>query len=157
MHYWVVGGIGQDLGNYTVTVNSTVLGGSGLYTFSLNVMWNQAVAPYYQNISTLYMTGSVRLIQSMVISYEPNPPTVPIFGNVSIMLSFTDLDHSIPIENAESAISLVYKSTGLAPTLWNINGSGNGLYEVTVNCSDAGTLGTNAFIITIDLYPYQPV
>ncbi|MHA2162961.1 MAG: hypothetical protein ACXABF_11110 [Candidatus Thorarchaeota archaeon] len=153
--YWVIRGIGVNFGEYTILVDSTKLSGVGLYTFSLRLLWNPTSVPYYRNTTEVYLLGSVRLIQSLLTNAEPSPSTVPINDNVSIVLTFIDLDHSVPIVGAQSNITVTYKSDGSIPSLWSISVQAPGVYEIVVNCTDAGSTGTNALVIRIDLSAFQ--
>ncbi|MHA1926427.1 MAG: hypothetical protein ACW974_10975, partial [Candidatus Thorarchaeota archaeon] len=153
--FWVVRGVGFEFGEYTILVDTNKLSGVGLYTFSLLLQWNPSIVPYYRNASEVFLIGSVRLIQSQLDYYEPSPTTVPISDNVSVVLTLNDTDHLLPIGGAESNLTVTYKSDGSVPSIWSITVIGLGIYEITVNCSDAGSTGTNALVIQIDLSNYQ--
>jgi hypothetical protein len=153
--YWIVRGIGVNFGEYTILVDSTKLSGVGLYTFSLRLLWNPSSAPFYRNTTEVYLLGSVRLIQSLLTNDEPSPSTVPINDNVSVVLTFTDLDHSVPIVGAQSNITVTYKSDGSIPSIWSISVQAAGVYVIVVNCTDAGSGGTNALVIRIDMSAFQ--
>ncbi|MGD9382331.1 MAG: hypothetical protein PVI03_07795, partial [Candidatus Thorarchaeota archaeon] len=153
--FWVLRGVGFYLGEYTVMVDSNKLSGVGLYTFSLRLQWNPSLAPYYRNASEVFLIGSIRLIQSQLTYDEPTPTTVPISDNVSVVLTLMDGDHSLPIGGAESNISVTYKSDGSVPSIWCISVIAPGMYELVVNCTDAGSGGTNALVIQIDLSNYH--
>ncbi|MFW9912439.1 MAG: LamG-like jellyroll fold domain-containing protein, partial [Candidatus Thorarchaeota archaeon] len=153
--FWVVRGVGIEFGEYTILVDTSKLNGVGLYTFSLRLQWNPSIAPYYRNASEVFLVGSVRLIQSQLDYEEPTPTTVPINDNVSVVLTLADADHLLPIAEAESNISVTYKSDGSVPSIWSITVVAPGMYELVVNCTDAGSGGTNALVIQIDLSNYQ--
>ncbi|MFW9884508.1 MAG: DUF2341 domain-containing protein [Candidatus Thorarchaeota archaeon] len=153
--FWIVRGVGPEFGEYTILVDTSKLSGVGLYTFSLRLQWNQSIAPYYRNTSEVFLIGSVRLIQSQLDYEDPIPTTVPINDNVSVVLTFTDSDHLLPIAGAENNISVTYKSDGSVPSIWSITVVVPGMYELVVNCTDAGSAGTNALVIQVDLSDYQ--
>jgi hypothetical protein len=153
--FWVLRGVGFYLGEYTVLVDSNKLSGVGLYTFSLRLQWNQSQVPYYRNASEVFLIGSIRLIQSQLEYDDPTPTTVPISDNVSVVLTLTDGDHLLPIGGAENNITVTYKSDGSIPSIWSITVIAPGEYEIVVNCTDAGSGGTNALVIQIDLSNYQ--
>ncbi|MFX1438919.1 MAG: LamG-like jellyroll fold domain-containing protein [Promethearchaeota archaeon] len=153
--FWVVRGVGIEFGEYTILVDTDKLTGVGLYTFSLRLQWNPSVAPYYRNASEVFLVGSVRLIQSQLEYEEPTPTTVPINDNVSVVLTLADADHLLPIAGAENNISVTYKSDGSTPSIWSITVVAPGMYGLVVNCTDAGSSGTNALVIQIDLSNYQ--
>jgi hypothetical protein len=152
--FWIIRGVFLDYGEYTILVDSNRLNGVGLYTFSLKLQWNPSMAPYYRNASEVFLIGSVRLIQSQLVYDEPSPTTVPIDDNVSVVLTFTDADHLLPIGGAENNITVTYKSDGSVPSIWSLTAIAPGIYEIVVNCTDAGS-GTNALVVQIDLSNYQ--
>ncbi|MFX0054392.1 MAG: DUF2341 domain-containing protein [Candidatus Hermodarchaeota archaeon] len=152
--FWVLRNT-QGEGSYEIVVDSNALGSSGTFTFRLKLLWDSGTSPYYRNTTTLYLTGSVRLVQALLTNDIPNPSIVPLYYNCSVVLNFTDLDHSVQITGAEAVANVRYKSTGLAPSIWNIYVVSPGVYQLTVNCSDAAASGTDALIVEIDLYPYQ--
>ncbi|MHA2143679.1 MAG: hypothetical protein ACXADD_19550, partial [Candidatus Thorarchaeota archaeon] len=153
--FWVIRGIGFEQGEYTVLVDSSKLSGVGLYTFSLRLQWNPSLVPYYRNASEVFLVGSVRLIQSQLTYQEPTPTTVPINDNVSVVLTLMDGDHLLPIGGVENNITVTYKSDGSVPSIWSVTVVAPGIYELVVNCTDAGSGGTNALVIQIDLSNYQ--
>jgi hypothetical protein len=152
--FWIVSGVGPEFGEYAILVDTNKLSGVGLYTFSLQLQWNQSIAPYYRNASEVFLVGSVRLIQSHLESDEPIPTTVPINDNVSVLLTLTDTDHSLLLSGAENNISVTYKSDGSVPSIWSVSVIAPGIYELVVNCTDAAS-GTNALVVQIDLSNYQ--
>jgi hypothetical protein len=105
----------------------------------------------------MFLQGSVRLIQTQLTNEEPDPSTVPINDNVSVVLNFQDLDHASPIIGAEGSFSVVYKTNASGPTSWSITPISPGIYELVVDCYDAGAIGTNALIITLVFPDYQTV
>jgi hypothetical protein len=153
--FWIVRGVGFENGDYTILVDTMKLSGVGLYTFSLRLQWNPSQVPYYRNASEVFLIGSVRLIQSQLTYDDPIPTTVPISDNVSVVLTLTDGDHLLPIVGAENNITVTYKSDGSIPSIWSIIVTAPGEYEIVVNCTDAGSGGTNALVIQIDLSNYQ--
>ena len=151
--FWVY----RNSGDYSIFVDTTSLGSTGTFTFSLRLLWNPTVAPYYRNTTTIFLQGSVRLIQLQLTNEEPVPSTVPINENVSVILNLQDLDHLGPISGAESSFSVRYKTNASGPYIWSITPISPGIYNLTVDCYDAGTTGTNALIITLALPDYQTV
>ncbi|MFX1473554.1 MAG: hypothetical protein ACFFBM_13685 [Promethearchaeota archaeon] len=156
LDYWVFRDTQGD-GSYEIVVDSDALGSSGTFTFRLRLLWDSGISPYYRNTTIIYLTGSVRLVQALLTNDAPNPSIVPLYYNCSVLLYFNDLDHSLQITGAESVANVRYKSTGLTPSIWNIYVVSPGIYQLTVNCSDAAASGTDALIVEIDLYPYQTV
>ncbi|NHJ13847.1 MAG: DUF2341 domain-containing protein [Candidatus Thorarchaeota archaeon] len=155
LSYWVIRGSGTQAGHYTILVDSRQLNGVGQYSFSLRLLWNPSVAPYYRNTSEVLLLGSIRLIQSLLTNGDPDPSTVPINDNVTVVLTFVDLDNGDPISEAQSYISVIYKISGSAPTIWSVAVLSPGIYELVVNCTDAGSMGTNALVVRITMSDYQ--
>jgi hypothetical protein len=151
--FWIL----RDTGNYSILIDTTSLGSTGTFTFSLRLLWNPFLEPFYRNTTTLYLQGTVRLIQTQLTNNEPNPSTVPINDNVSVVLYLQDLDHANPINGAEGSFSVRYKTNASGPATWSITPISLGVYELVVDCSDAGVTGTNALIITLSFPDYQAV
>ncbi len=151
--FWIF----RNAGDYSILVDTTSLGSTGTFTFSLRLLWNPTIVPFYRNTTTIFLQGSVRLIQAQLTNEEPNPSTVPINDNVSVVLNLQDLDHAIPISGAETSFSVVYKTNASGPASWSISPISPGVYELVVDCFDAGVTGTNALIITLSLSDYQTV
>jgi len=153
VNFWIF----RNAGDYSIVVDTTSLGSTGTFTFSLRLLWNPTMVPFYKNTTTIFLQGSVRLIQAQLTNEEPNPSTVPINDNVSVVLNLQDLDHSIPISGAETSFSVVYKTNESGPASWSITPISQGVYELVVDCFDAGVTGTNALIITLSLSDYQTI
>jgi hypothetical protein len=145
----------QGDGSYEIVVDTAALGAIGTYTFRLRLLWDPGMAPYYENTTMLYLSGSVRLVQALLKNDIPVPSPVPLHYNCSVLLNFTDLDHDLQISAAEASITVRYKSTGLAPSVWSIEAVSPGIYRLVVNCSDAASSETDALIVAADLNPYQ--
>ncbi|MFX1331043.1 MAG: hypothetical protein ACFE9W_05785 [Promethearchaeota archaeon] len=155
--YWITAGVGPDAGRYTVDVSSTALGSLGLYNFILEVRWNPVVSPYYANITNLLMKGVVRAIQVSLSSELPTPSVAAFYQNISFIVTFTDIDHSLGIPGAEGAISLKYDSTGLEPSCWSVHSIAAGAYNISLNLTDSLTTGLQYITVGITLFPYQSV
>jgi hypothetical protein len=151
--FWII----RDTGNYSILIDTTSLGSTGTFTFSLRLLWNPTLAPFYRNTTTIFLQGAVRLIQTQLTNEEPNPSTVPINDNVSVVLILQDLDHAISIVGAEGSFSVRYKTNASGPATWSITPISPGVYELVVDCTDAGATGTNALIITLSIPDYQSV
>jgi len=155
--YWVTRGAGVDAGNYTISVDTEVLGSIATFSFSLGIRWNPSLSPYYQNATMLQIKGSVRLIQASIAYSAPSPVTVPINDNVSVVVTFIDTDHNVAVNGAGVDIAVVYKSTLKAPAVWGWKSLGNGQYNITVDTSDAPAITTTIIVISVDHYPYVKV
>ncbi|MFW9887998.1 MAG: hypothetical protein ACFFER_07450 [Candidatus Thorarchaeota archaeon] len=147
--------IAEDQGTYVISVDTNALGAVGTYQFSLSVHWNSQQQPYYLNTTTLTLTGSVRLTDTLLTSDAPDPYTVPYKDNVSIIVTFTDLDHAIGIDGAGAGITINYTATGAIPSVWDYKALGSGRYRIVINTTDAGDPGIKTLQISIDSYPYR--
>ncbi|MFW9810237.1 MAG: hypothetical protein ACFFE6_12745 [Candidatus Thorarchaeota archaeon] len=151
--FWIF----RNAGNYSIVVDTNSLGNIGTFTFSLRLLWNPTLVPFYRNTTTILLQGTVRLIQAQLKNEEPDPSTVPLNDDVSVILNLNDLDHSIPISGAEGSFSVRYKTNASGPAIWSITPIAPGVYELVVDCFDAGATGTNALIVTLSLSDYQSV
>ncbi|MHA1903428.1 MAG: hypothetical protein ACW977_05620 [Candidatus Thorarchaeota archaeon] len=155
--FWVIVGTGPEAGEYIIDVNSSVLGGLGLYTFTLEVIWNPLISPYYNNVTNLQTKAVVRAIQVSLSSELPTPSVAAFYQNISFAINFTDIDHSQGIDGALGSISLRYGSTGSEPSIWSVNAISNGVYNITLNLTDTLVTGLQYIIINITLYPYYSI
>jgi hypothetical protein len=149
--FWIT----EDQGVYVVSVDTNSLGVVGTYQFSLSVQWDPLRQPFYLNTTTLTLTGSVRLTDTLLTSDAPTPYTVPYTDNVSIIVTFTDLDNTVGIEGAGSAIRINYTATGAIPATWDYEVVSPGRYRIIINTTDAGAPGIKTMQISIDYYPYR--
>ncbi|MFX1439782.1 MAG: hypothetical protein ACFFFD_05990 [Promethearchaeota archaeon] len=149
--FWISG----NQGNYIVSVDTDALGDVGTYRFSLSVQWDPGRQPYYLNTTTLTLTGSVRLTDTLLTSGAPDPYTVPYTDNVTIVVTFTDLDHAEGIDGAGAGITINYTATGDIPAVWDYEALGQGKYRIVINTTDAGNPGIKTMQISIESYPYR--
>jgi hypothetical protein len=153
--YWVTGGTGPETGKYTVDVDTGSLGSVATFNFLIGVQWNSTSSPYYANITGIPISGVVRLIQNTIVGGLPNPSILAYYQNFSFVVNFTDFDHSLQIDGAESAISILCKSTGQPPSVWSIDPLSGGLYNITVNATDLLSPGLHSISVSVDHYPYE--
>ncbi|RDE12504.1 MAG: hypothetical protein C4K49_09875, partial [Candidatus Thorarchaeota archaeon] len=149
--YWIYD---NGTGTYTVLVSSSSLGDLGQYIFALEVGWDPLDAPYYSNVTALGMTAVVRLVQASLACDLPTPSVIAFLQNVSIVVNMTDNDRSVPVNGAEGAISVVYKSSMLEPAQWSVRALGGGVYNITVNITESAAIGPQTFVIRASFYPY---
>ncbi|MFW9889980.1 MAG: hypothetical protein ACFFER_17495, partial [Candidatus Thorarchaeota archaeon] len=155
--YWITAGVGPEAGRYTIDVSSTALGSFGLYNFILEIRWNPIVSPYYGNITNLHMEGVVRAIQVSLSSELPTPSVAAFYQNISFIVTFTDIDHSLGVSGAQGAISLTYESTGFEPSSWSVYAIAAGIYNISLNLTDSLSTGLQYITVSINLFPYQSV
>ncbi|MFW9787425.1 MAG: hypothetical protein ACFFE1_07105, partial [Candidatus Thorarchaeota archaeon] len=153
--YWVQMGTGVDSGKYTIRVSTSSLGSLGTFSFDIEVQWSVLVVPYYMTAFAPEAEGLVRAIQTSVSSDLPSPSVVAFYEDVSFVLQFLDTDHGQPINGAEGQISLIYESTGLAPSSWSVLALGSGQYNITLSMVDSLTVGLQSVLVTINHSQYE--
>ncbi|MHA2210237.1 MAG: hypothetical protein ACXABV_13820 [Candidatus Thorarchaeota archaeon] len=129
--YWLINGTGPQAGDYTIQVDTLSLTtplGAIAYHFGLEVQWNPSIAPYYTNRSVIVLTGVVDLVLTNLQSEAPTPPAPYIGENVSLIVTFEDLDHGVGINDA--AITVDYES---GPAIQNLEvvPTGPGEYRIS--------------------------
>ncbi|MFX1272283.1 MAG: hypothetical protein ACFFAX_11395, partial [Promethearchaeota archaeon] len=137
-------------GQYSIEVDTaslTVVYGPNTYHFELRVQWNPSISPYYSNRSAIVLTGIVDRVLTNLQAGAPNP-AAPYFGqNVSLIVTYTDEDHSsIGINFA--TISVVYDKTGIPVLGLDVVGIGSGEYNITFNTGDVSSPGSYVLRIT---------
>ncbi|MBD3158833.1 MAG: DUF2341 domain-containing protein, partial [Candidatus Lokiarchaeota archaeon] len=152
--YWITEGTGSLAGVYNVTVFTSALGGIGDFTFNLDVHWIPTSSPYYSNLSTIAVTGSVDLIWTSLQNDVPTPSSVNITDYVKVVVYFRDLDHG-QIGINGSSIDVAYVSTGLEPSNLLVNRTGPGIYEITFNTIDLNETGAYTLSIIASKWPYE--
>jgi hypothetical protein len=106
--YW----LSEDAGVYTITVDTTWLTfGTGNYLFDIAVHWDPVVSPFYANKSAITLTGLVDDIYTSVETGAPQPSTQQVTGQVWLLVTFRDLDHSSTVPSA--TITATYESGGI--------------------------------------------
>ncbi|UCE11739.1 MAG: hypothetical protein JSW61_07365 [Candidatus Thorarchaeota archaeon] len=153
--YWVTDGTGPETGKYKVDVDTSSLGSVATFNFLIGIQWNSTLSPYYANITSIPISGVARLIKTTVVGGLPDPSILAYYQNFSFVVNFTDIDHDMQIDGAESAISVLYRTSGLPPSDWTINPLSGGLYNITVNATDLLSEGLHAISVSVDYYPYQ--
>jgi len=151
--YWVLAGSGTDAGDYTILVDTSVLG-TGQFHFVIDVLWNPSQSPYYQNVAGLEMIGEVRKIQTSLSSSLPAPSVAAFYQNISFTVRFTDVDHTSTIDGAEGFITLL-DARGMEPSIWSVRALSGGVYNITLNLTGSFLVGLESVNVTIDFHPYS--
>jgi len=151
--YWVLVGTGIDAGNYTVLLDTSVLG-NGTFHFALDVLWNPLQSPYYLNVTGLEATGMARKVQTSLSSDLPTPSVAPYYQNISFTVRFTDVDHTSMIDGAEGFVTLL-DARGSEPSAWSIEALSEGIYDITLNLTDSFEIGLEYVTVIIDFHPYD--
>ncbi|MFW9849577.1 MAG: hypothetical protein ACFFF4_10560 [Candidatus Thorarchaeota archaeon] len=150
---------GPGAGQYTISLLSAALvvteNDFGDFTFDLEVHWDPAVEPYYKNRTAIELTASVDAIWAVGQSGAPQPSSVQITDNVTIVVTYSDFDHGIPVDNSSflTTILVTYDTapyTGIIPSGLIINQTAVGEYTISFNTVDIDSLGTVTLNITLD-------
>ncbi|MFX1261581.1 MAG: hypothetical protein ACFFAZ_05805 [Promethearchaeota archaeon] len=150
-NYVLLRGTGPQAGEYTIEVDTaslTTVFGEGAYHFQLRVQWNPLIAPYFSNRSAITLTGIVDLVLTTLQAGAPTP-AAPYFGeNVSLDVTFNDLDHDVGVNGA--AIQVVYESgiPAVVQSLDVVATGSPGEYRITFNTGNVPTAGSYVLRIT---------
>ncbi|MFW9964635.1 MAG: hypothetical protein ACFFCX_13785, partial [Candidatus Sifarchaeia archaeon] len=140
------------LGTYTFNVNTMSLSGTGAFLFDLTVKWNPSLPPFYSNRSTTTLTGIVDLVRTSLQVDAIAPSSVQYTGDVSMNITWTDLDHGGPVTGFASQIesNIKYYISGLPPASLSVYEYGStGIYNISFSTDDPGVgIGSYTLIIT---------
>jgi hypothetical protein len=155
-------GTGLNIGVYTIHIRTEALGAIGNFLFEIQVNWNSSIAPFYANKSGITLMGSVKRIWATLQADTPDPSTVQISGNVSIVVTFTDMDHGQIGVPAGATITVTYLERyvgdplggtvpqGLLPPTY----LGSGKWRLNFSTAGLPDTGSYALSITAALDPY---
>ncbi len=85
-------------GEYQVLIPSQQFSGTGVIL--LNITLSRTGAPFYSTRQTTDVPATIREIQTSLLSEAPAAGTVPVGDPLTVNLTLTDFDHSLPIEGA---------------------------------------------------------
>ncbi|MBD3406487.1 MAG: DUF2341 domain-containing protein [Candidatus Lokiarchaeota archaeon] len=152
--YVLTEGTGSLEGYYNLTVLTSYLPDVGDYNFDLTIHWNATNQPFYANLSTITLTGSIDLIWTSLQSDLPSPSSVEITDSVNVTVYFRDLDHGQIGINA-ATIFVSYLDTGLVPSNLAITSLPNGVYNISFSTIDLDSTGSYALNITAQRTYYR--
>jgi hypothetical protein len=147
----------EGAGTYAFHVDSLALSGTGTFFFDITVQWNPSLVPFYSNRSTITVTGLVDLVRTSLTVDALIPSSVQFTGDVSLLLTWRDLDHNLPLTGYAAIIeaNVEYLATGLPPAgLVVFETVTPGVYNVSFNTSDLATLGAYTLDITVAVSVY---
>ncbi|MHA1252100.1 MAG: hypothetical protein ACTSRP_19090, partial [Candidatus Helarchaeota archaeon] len=137
---------GSSPGYYILSINTSVFGTLSSSGHLVQFYVKFIGEPYYLNWTDLSLSLIIKA-RNTELSYTP-PSQVPYGTNITVSLSFIDLDStpSVGIENAD--IYVIYNSQ-----IWNSTGGyawvsdlGSGNYNVIINTSKLPSYGSYVFI-----------
>ncbi|MFW9768512.1 MAG: hypothetical protein ACFFEM_06795, partial [Candidatus Thorarchaeota archaeon] len=148
----------EGAGVYTFHVDSLSLSGTGTFFFDIAVQWNPSMVPFYSNRSTTTITGLVDLVRTSLTVDALVPSSVQFTGDVSLLLTWRDLDHNLPLTGYAAVIEarVKYLVSGLPPAgLVVFETPTPGVYNVSFNTSDLLSLGAYTLDITVAASVYS--
>ena len=142
--------LSESAGVYTLEVNSSVLSPTLVsnYNLTIHVNWNDLLAPYYTDDSTVVRVTTT----SRQMAYSPSPVTDTDFGlNLTISFLLTDSGNGLPISGATIAFNAQSVPLTENSDFWITAGSGAtaGLYTIKVSSTSLGSPGTYYFNLNI--------
>jgi hypothetical protein len=144
INIWETDRVGQP-GYYSVRFNTTILGGTGLYSMNVFINWSKGVSPYYTNRTD---TISVRVLpRDTLLSVVP--PTPVRYGeNATFSFTYEDVTGggSDYIDYSQSVMTI---SIGV-PDFSLSYDSFSGAYSISFNTSQFGSpLGERYFVLNV--------
>ncbi len=143
--------ISEVAGIYTIEVYTGTFPGIGIFLFDIQVRWNPLLSPFYANKTTTTLYASIDYIRTSLQAGSPNPSPVQITGSVSLIVTYSDIDHGqIGIDDAESGITVQYYGIALPVVgLSKIQVPGQpGQYNISFSTSNLPTTGSYTLRIT---------
>lgn len=151
--YTLVEGTGPDEGSYSISFNTTQINETGTYSFDLGVKWNSTLQPFYSNLSTITLRGTIDRIYTSLQNDQPTPANVQYTDSLSIVVYFEDLDHGqIGIEGA--VIHVHYHGGSIVPSNLVVDELGSGAYNITFDTMNLATTGPQTLNVTAERWPY---
>ena len=95
--YWLETGPG---GEFIYKINSTPYWATGSFYFEVNVTWAMGELPLYNNVTGTIVRAVIRGINTQTFANAPEPGTVPIGDDVSVVVTYYDLDRITNIQGA---------------------------------------------------------
>ncbi|MBY8998041.1 MAG: hypothetical protein KGD60_09925 [Candidatus Thorarchaeota archaeon] len=140
----------EGLGTYTFNIDTLSLTGTGTFLFDIRVQWNPNLSPFYSNRSLVTLTGLVDLVRTSLQVNAIFPSSVQYTGDVSIRITWSDLDHGLPVTGFAAIIesNIEYLISGLPPADLIVFEIGTtGVYNISFSTSDLLTLRSYTLVI----------
>ncbi|MFO7835350.1 MAG: hypothetical protein R6V83_01755 [Candidatus Thorarchaeota archaeon] len=151
--YTLTEGTGSAEGTYSISFNTTQLNKTGTYSFDLVIKWNSTQQPYYANLSTITLRGSVDRIYTSLQNDPPNPSSVQYTDSVSVVVYFEDLDHN-QTGIAGATMYVHYLEESIVPSNLVVDYIGSGAYNISFDTSNLEGTGSQTLNITAEIWPY---
>ncbi len=150
----------EGLGIYVFNVDTLSLIGTGTFLFDIEVQWNPSLPPFYSNRSVVTLTGLVDLVRTSLQVNALVPSSVQYTGTVSLNVTWSDLDHVLPVTgySAILASNIKYLVSGTTPASLVVYEYGSsGIYNISFSTSDLTTLGPYTLRIVAAVSVYASV
>ncbi|MFW9793449.1 MAG: hypothetical protein ACFFEE_04030 [Candidatus Thorarchaeota archaeon] len=144
-------------GIYNFHIETSVLAGTGTFFFDITVQWDPNQSPFYANQSTITLTGLVDLVRTSLTVDAIVPSSVQFTGDVSLLITWRDIDHDLPISGKSALIEsgVSYLVSGLPPAALVVFETGTpGVYNISFSTSDLSAIGSYTLEITAGITPY---
>ncbi len=169
-------GISELTGTYTISVYTGTFPGIGVFLFDVEVRWNPLVSPFYGNRTTGTLNGLIDTIRASLQAGSPVPSTVQITGSVSLIVTYSDLDHGQAgilgafitaeyVPNTSPVVGFIFTPVAGQPGQYNISFSTSNLpatgsytLRITATKSNYATSQTTpSFSVTLISTTLTPV
>jgi hypothetical protein len=135
-------------GRYTISVYTGTFSGTGIFLFDVQVRWNPLLSPFYANKTTTTLYGLIDIIRTSLEAGSPTPSPVQITGSVSLIVTYSDLDHA-QTGITLATISVQYYGSALPVIDLSINPVVGQLGEYNISFSTSNLLDTGNHILLI--------
>ncbi|MFW9811495.1 MAG: hypothetical protein ACFFF9_03500 [Candidatus Thorarchaeota archaeon] len=139
LNYWITE---APSGTYTIQIDTNALLNPGTFVFSLSVMWNPSIEPYYANMSTIDVTGVVQKINTQ-LTPQLDYYEVDWQGSQTITVNFTELLFGGPIFTPGINVTWYWDEGGVDGGLTTHIGSGEYIASIDTSITpiiaDVGT------------------
>jgi hypothetical protein len=128
-------------GVFVYTINSTPFWTTGSLFFEFNITWAKQL-PFYTNITGTVIRAIVRDVNTQAFADAPSPGTVPMGDNVSVVITFHDLDHNTIVLGSTIQSDWLYD--------WSHVVLSDGRFNVTLSTVGITTLGKLSIVFTFN-------
>ncbi|MFX1483934.1 MAG: hypothetical protein ACFFCP_12205, partial [Promethearchaeota archaeon] len=129
VNYWTTE---APSGTYTIRVDTNSLLNPATFQFTLRIMWNPSLVPYYRNLSAIVVTGVVQKIDTELV---PLQDVREVFWSQSqgISVNFTELLSGSPITSPGINITWSWPEAGVESGI--TSHLGGGIYSASIDTS----------------------
>ncbi|MCK5302560.1 MAG: hypothetical protein KAJ96_05400, partial [Candidatus Thorarchaeota archaeon] len=125
-------------GSYILLINTTQFGNSGSVYFNFTL--SKSGIPFYASRVATDVPAVIRDIQTSLLSEAPAPGSTAVGTPITVVMTFQDFDHGVPIQGATIETSWSWTSLEIVEI-------GNGVYYITINTTG---LLAQAYVFTVE-------